>query len=74
MPNIPYFVLAMPTELLRILQDSSVISKQRSLYPPAAKVTIIKTESKIPGVSSVTNINRSWADIIVTFQLCLTLQ
>ncbi|MEH2100451.1 MAG: hypothetical protein V7K76_11995 [Nostoc sp.] len=42
--------------------------------PPAAKVTIIITESKIPGVSSVASINRSWVVIIITLVVCLTLQ
>jgi hypothetical protein len=42
-------------------QIQNLKSKIRSRVnqPPAAKVAIIITESKIPGVSSVTNISRS---------------
>ncbi len=35
--------------------------------PPAANVTIIKTESNIPGVRSSTSIKRSCVDMIFAF-------
>lgn len=65
-----FFSLSVISEQLFLNTDNFVFAD----YPPAAKVAIIITESKIPGVSSVTSISRSWVDIIITFVLCLTLQ